>query len=215
MNKLEITDHNYKRIFRLSWTIILLLSLSVIGLAQTPSENSVKKQNSQTSSLKQCSENPDNSYNRKQTLEKFADLLNELIPTYKKINGRGFLIENDRSVGFFVQDLTDPSNSGISLKNCINFIEGHIYHFAPIKRRLSFSHIAVLENGELRIFRSINCKDKGDSLDDVLNYLNKKLADCDDKEEILNRVKDYRKYGIYTTVDALYLECEEVDQTSN
>lgn len=138
-------------------------------------------------------------------------MLSDLVPNYKKINGRGFLVENDRSIGFFVQDLTDLSNSGISLENCIDFINNHIYHFAPIKYRLSYSNIAYLEEGNVKIFRAVNCKDKGDSLDDVLNYLNEKLIDNTSKEEILNRVKNYRKYGSYSTVDARYLECEEID----
>ncbi|HCA56557.1 MAG TPA: hypothetical protein DEP46_01090, partial [Blastocatellia bacterium] len=137
-----------------------------------------------------------------------------LIPEYRKINGKGFLVENDRSIGFFVQDLTDLSNSGISLDKCIDFIEGHIYHFSPIKRRFSFSHIAFLKGGKLTIFSSINCKDKGDSLDDVLAYLDKKLANRVNKEELLKRVKDFRKYGSYSTVDATHLECEEIDQIS-
>ena len=58
-----------------------------------------------------------------------------------------------------------------------------------------------MENGKLKIFKSINCKDRGDKLEEVIAYLNQKLANDKNKDEILERVKNYKKYGKYFKMD--------------
>ena len=77
-----------------------------------------------------------------------------------------------------------------------------------MEKRYSFSHIGILEDGSLKVFKSINCKGRADSLEDVLAYLIEKLKDDKNKQEIISRVKNYRKYGLYTTVDTPTLECK-------
>ena len=118
-----------------------------------------------------------------------------------------FDVKDERPLKFTIFDLTEISNKGTSLSDCVKLKNNHVYHFAPIQKRYSFSHIVILEDGVAKVFRSINCKNKGDSLEDVISYLSQKLKDNSDKQKILDRVKNYRKYGIYTTVDTPYLEC--------
>ncbi len=62
----------------------------------------------------------------------------------------------------------------------------------------------------MKIFRSINCKNSKDSVDDVTKYIAQHL-NLKDNDEILQRVRDYRKYGEYFTVDDLRIQCEQLD----
>jgi hypothetical protein len=67
----------------------------------------------------------------------------------------------------------------------------------------SFSFIAVLGEDDMTIFKGLNCEEKGDSLEDVLKYLNEKLKNTNNKNEIIERVKNYRKYGVYTSFNGI------------
>lgn len=191
------------------WTIILIITVSVTGICQkdytkTKNSNIQDKEN-----IKKCSDNSDKLYERQDILNQLAKILNSSIPEYSNFRKTGFYVNDDgRGIGFFVYDLTDTSNKETTLKDCVEFKDNHIYHFAPIRNRYSFSHIVILEDRNLKVFKSINCKGKGDSLEDVISYLNKKLKEDKNKGAILNRVKNYRKYGVYTTVDTPTPECK-------
>lgn len=166
---------------------------------------------------RKCEPNQDNRYNRVEMLEKLGTILDETMISYynakyrikkKSAKNPKFVID-ERPNGFFVFDLTDTSNTGKPLGECIEFKDNHIYHFSLIHLPYSFSHIAVLEGGTLRAFKAINCKD-GDSMEDVIRYINQKLKDDKDKDQILDRVRDFRKYGIYNTIDDDSLRCQEI-----
>jgi hypothetical protein len=52
-------------------------------------------------------------------------------------------------------------------------------------------------------------------LKDVIGYLNQKLKADKDKKEILKRVKNYRKYGVYASFNGLSMpQCEEAVKTA-
>lgn len=162
-----------------------------------------------------CPANPDKLYNRQKILDELAGMLNDSIPEYKTVTSVGFYSRDEISGGFFIYDLTDISNKDIYYKDCINFINNHIYHVSPLALPYSFSHIIILEDGNVKIFKSINCK-KGDSLEDVINYLTPKLKDDKNKDEIIERVKNYRKYGRYGPLtDDFEIKCQEVEGSSN
>jgi hypothetical protein len=107
---------------------------------------------------------------------------------------------------FFAYDLTDTSNKGTSL-NCVDFKNNHVYHVAPHYIPFSFSHIVILEDGNLKVFKSINCQNSKDSLEDIVTYLSQKLKGDKEKDEIIRRVKDYRKYGLFKTTDDTVVRC--------
>lgn len=160
-------------------------------------------------------ENSDKLYNRGEVLGQMSDVLRGSVSEKVKeqLSWR-FLVEESRANGFFVYDLTEPTNKQTSLLERVEFKNNHIYHFAFIDLPFSFSHIAVLEDGKLKIFRAINCKGKGDSLKDVIGYLNEKLQNDKNKDEIIKRVKNYRSYGAYASFNGLsLLQCEEVIKT--
>lgn len=190
------------------WVMVIIISVSIAGICQKgkPEPKNVNGIGEPYDTGK-CSENPDSSYNRQETLEQLAEILNISVFGMKK-DDFVFGVKNERPSRFTVYDLTEPPNKGTSLSKCINFLNNHVYHFSPIQKRYSFSHIAVLEDGTLKVFRSINCKGKGDSLEDVTSYLDEKLKEDKNKDEVLIRVKNYRKYGIYTTVDTPNLQCK-------
>lgn len=186
-----------------------MISVSIVGVCQKdkPEPKNVNGIGEPYDTGK-CSENSDSLYNRQKILEQLAEILNISVFGTEK-GDFVFEVKNERPSRFTVYDLTQPPNRGTSLSKCINFLNNHIYHFSPIQKRYSFSHIVVLEDGNLKVFRSINCQGKGDSLKDVISYLKEKLEEDKSKDEILNRVKNYRKYGTYTTVDTPNLECEK------
>jgi hypothetical protein len=146
-----------------------------------------------------CLENSDSIYNRIFILNDLAKVLNKSVPKFKKrYDPLGFYVENGKPKNFFIFDLTDTLNKSFPSENDIEFKENHIYHFAPLRYEYSFSHLVILKNGRLKIFRSINCEKKGDKLQMVLDYL-KEIGINDEKtmENILN----YRKFGIYLEID--------------
>lgn len=162
-----------------------------------------------------CKSNLDARYDRGKLLEEFGNILNKTAVNYynaiyskKKTSENPKIKDNDgRPIGFFVFDLTDTSNKATPLSGCINFIDNHVYHFALINTPYSFSHIAILKGGGLKVFKAINCKN-GDNLEDVVNYLDQFLKDAKDKNDLLDRVKKYRKHGIYSTIDDDSLLCQ-------
>ena len=190
------------------WIVIIIVSVSITGVCQgIPTTKKNESGLFEPYDTGKCSENSDSLYNRQKTLEQLAEILNVSVFGTKK-DDFVFGVKNERPSRFTIYDLTEPPNKGTSLSKCVNFSKSHVYHFSPIQKRYSFSHIVVLEDGNLKVFKSINCKGKGDSLEDVINYVSPKLKDNKNKDEILNRVKNYRKYGIYTTVDTPNLQCE-------
>src|SRR5690606_37719196 len=115
-------------------------------------------------------------YNRGNVLGQFADVLRSSVSEeVKEQLSWQFFVEEERANGFFIWDLTEPSNKQTSLLERVEFKNNHIYHFAFIDAPFSFSNIAILEDGKLKIFKAINCKGKSDSLQDVVAYLNGKL----------------------------------------
>lgn len=156
-------------------------------------------------------ENSDKLYSRSTILKQFLEVLIYSRPT---VFQRGFpyvFIEESRAVGFFIYDLTEPSNKQTSLLERIEFKNNHVYHFAHIDLPFSFSNIAVLENGQVKIFRTINCDGKGDSLKDVVSYLNEELKGDKNKDDIIQRVNNYRRYGVYVSLNGLSTpQCELV-----
>jgi hypothetical protein len=199
------------------WVIVLIVSVSITGISQIGKPNKTNKGKHKPNDVSglferhetgKCSkENSDSLYSRQGILEQLVETLNISVFGTRK-NDFEFDVEDERPGRFTVYDLTEPPNKGIPIGKCINFINNHVYHFSPMEKRFSFSHIVVLENGNLKVFKSINCKGKGDSLEDVISYLNEKLKDDKNRGAILNRVKNYRKYGIYTTVDTPTLQCK-------
>jgi hypothetical protein len=194
---------------------IAILVLSSNVYSQVKSEKTPLTKLRSEEMNKKCEPNSDTRYDRVEVLKKLGNTLNKTAIDYhnaiysikKTSKNPKFVNNNERPIGFFVFDLTDTSNKGTPLGECMEFKNNHIYHFALINIPFSFSHIVVLENGNLKIFKAVNCKD-GDSLEDVISYLNQMLKDTGNKNEILNRVRNYREYGIYSTVDDDSLRCQ-------
>jgi len=160
---------------------------------------------------KEAPPNSDKLYSRREVLERFEDLLCKPKAESLKRNYACRFIENDRAVGFFIYDLTEPSNKQTSLLERIEFKNNHVYHFADIDLPFSFSNIAILEDGKVRIFKAINCEGKGDSVEDVIRYLNEKLKYVKNRDEIIERVKNYRDFGVYTSLNGVSApQCESL-----
>jgi hypothetical protein len=170
----------------------------------------------QKSVSEKCPADPDPRYPRQRILDQFANILKQSIPPDAKYYG---LLNTDwegKNLRFFVYDLTDPDNiySDVKAKQskkalCVNFVDNHVYHFSPFFIPYSFNHIGFLQNGELKVFRLLNCEGKGDSLNDVVNYLDEKLKGDAEKDNVIGRVKEYRKFGDYFTIDDTWVRCEE------
>jgi|GEM_PF-1843183 len=155
-----------------------------------------------------CSANSDAHYNRKTMLVELAQILNKSYPSWKKEDPEhlGFHVENESPAHFFVIDLTEPSNRSTPTKGCVRFVDKHIYHFASVFFSDSLSHIALLENGDMKIFRAINCKNSGDNIDEVVKYVRERLK-ISEKDKRIKRLKEYRKYGDYIIADVNQVNC--------
>jgi hypothetical protein len=166
---------------RIVLIVAFLCLSSTFGIAQT----------------KQCSANPDNLYKRQAVLEQFARILEDSVPEIKD----QLYVRDERSGRFKIHDLTNPDNNDTTnYDNCVDFINGHVYHVYPSEYIYSFSHIIILEDGKFKVFKSLNCKSRGDSIETVITYLNQKLDSETGKDEIIERVKNYRKYGSYLRI---------------
>jgi hypothetical protein len=190
-------------------------SLEYPGIVAQPMKNEWLAENTQTRTIKRCSKNSDSLYDRQHVLKQLARILDSTATSFynaKYLNKKkkmGVAVKNERPVDFTVYDLTEPSNFEDPLDGCIEFKDTHIYHFALMFLPYSFSHVVILEDGQLKVFKAINCK-KGDRLEDLINYLNQKLQGRENKNEIIDRVSNYRKYGRYGAVDSTSVECEEL-----
>src|SRR5687767_1374870 len=101
-------------------SLALLFGLSVTNAAGQNASNSQAK----SKQLRTCPANPDPAYRRKDVLQKLADMLNESVPEYKRVDPKGFFVDNERSARFFVNDLTDISNrQKVNVGSCNDFIE--------------------------------------------------------------------------------------------
>lgn len=216
MNLVIYKPRKYKFCILVS-TICFLLILSVSEFSQvnkTDDPNDLNKSSNQNK-FPRCPVNSDSLYNRQSILEQLADILNTSIPEYKKANEVEFKAKNERGNLFFVHDLTDPSNKSSLTTVCIDFKDNHVYHFAPLNYDFSYSHIVILENGNLKVFKSINCPLSKDKVEDVIKYLEQKLENDKDKNKIIERVRDYRKYGTYYSSDLPLLKCGTSEDNEN
>ena len=195
-----------------SGMIILIFCISIIGTDRIEKASYSDRYPSKSEALEKCSPNSDRLYNRGRVLKQLAKILNTAAPGFRKYESSGFQVKKERPQKFFVYDLTDTSNRGKPTGRCIEFKNNHIYHVAALYLPFSFSQIVILEDGKMKVFKSTNCKNSKDSLEDVINYLSKKMMNEKDKEEIITRVKNYREYGIYFTIDDTWLRCEEIDR---
>ncbi len=151
-----------------------------------------------------CKDNSDDLYDRQQIFNQLADMLNTSIPEYKARLGFGFRVENEEPVGFGIYDLTDTSNKYLDENDCVNFIEGHVYNVFPIFHPFSFNHVVILESKVLTNFNSINCIDRGNTIEEVFDFLNQKFSNSSpNREAVLERVKNYREFGKYLRIDPL------------
>lgn len=179
------------------------LLITLLALVVSSSAVSSSGESHHGSGFKKCSRNSDPRYDRKAMLEKFDSTLKSSIPAYANFPLRGF----------FIYDLSDPKNKYIPSEyvkadECVDFINHHVYHFAPIDLIFAESHIAVLEDGEMKVFKAINCKDNPETVSDVVKYVNERLKKTSSREKLLTRLSDYRKYGFYFNIDSPRTPCE-------
>jgi hypothetical protein len=182
------------------------MRLLVAGLILTPLFTSGFEPGMGMNPPERCPANSERQYDRSKILQRLADTLNTAAPSFRNYEPTGFYVQDDKPRLFFVYDLTDVSNKGSSLA-CVNFENHHVYHFAAHYIPFSFSHILILEDDNLKIFKSINCANATERLNEVVSYLNKALANDSHKDEIIQRVKDYRKHGSFFTVDDTSIRC--------
>ena len=188
---------------------LIMIALCIVLCGAVGSLANPRRLRSSKTLSSKCRPNLDPSYERSSVLEQIATILNQSIPEYSHANSKGFYADSDNAIGFFVVDLTSPSNKYVALQDCVDFLDNHVYHVAPLQSPYSLSHIVILERGSLKVFRSINCPGRGDRLEDVIAYLNTLLTNDKNKNQIINRVRHYRKYGYYYSMDHAGSICKQ------
>ena len=142
-------------------------------------------------------------YNKDEVLTELNSILNSSVPEYKSINEMGFSNTDEGvTIGYTIRDLTDTTNvnkrTPDDMGDGIKFVENHFYHFVPVIMSMSYSHIAYLEDGNIKVFKSINCIDKGDDFDEFIAFAKTKLKGNND---VLKNLKNYRDFGEYLIED--------------
>ncbi len=183
---------------------VLMFSSNYTTSAQQRSEPAKKVESAKL----RCNPNPDPLYVRSRVLGELAKVLNKSIPEYSKGFPKGFYSDSENAIGFFVVDLTNPANKQLTFQDCVDFINGHVYHVAPEDSYYSLSHIVILEEGKLKVFRSVNCPPRGDRLEDAISYVSAKLAHDKQRDQIIDRVRNYKKYGFYGSLHHAASICE-------
>lgn len=139
----------------------------------------------------------------------FADFLNHAIPEYELSKGEKFFFDKENCLvsRTRIYDLTDGSTSNTNSNRWDFKLEkNHVYYFYALDFNYAFSHIAyIAENGTLTFFESINCMDRGDNLQDVLEFLNEVLENNLNRDEIIKRVKNYWDYYSLTSDDGILI----------
>ncbi len=78
-------------------------------------------------------------------LIQMAQILNDEIPGFKSTyDSMGFHIENEKPINFFVYNLIDTISNSYPAKDPVRIGKAGVFHFAPIRYEISFSHIAVI-----------------------------------------------------------------------
>lgn len=118
---------------------------------------------------------------------------------------------NSIPVNFFVFDMIDTTQNWyppeMSIGKSVKIKKSGIYHFAPIRFTISFSHIAVIKNGSIKTFSFLNCEEKGNTVDEVVEYIR---GNFDFDEEIIDRIIRYRDHGTYFAIDPMTkVNCNE------
>ncbi len=134
-------------------------------------------------------------------LFQLADTLNEEFSELDGMHSRmRFYVHENNPVNFFVFDLIDTTNNSENDRGFIEFKDPGIYHFSPTRYRYSYSHIAILHNGKLKIFSYLNCDENGETVEKVLTYIERYLSL---EKEALDRIRRYRSYGHYVLRDPM------------
>lgn len=145
--------------------------------------------------------NKDKLYNRIEVLNKICLKLNKLNEFYKLNHPRGYSVINDNSYNFFIYDLADTINVSINTnKNCIEFIDKHIYHIASLNNYFKTSIILILIDSKLYFFEGLNCIDKINNIEDVFKFI-KNRNELKYTEEVINRINNYKDYNKSYSID--------------
>jgi hypothetical protein len=143
-------------------------------------------------------------------LEKIEDILNSEIENIRFKNYEGC------PMNYLIADLTDSLNIGKNLPNdergFIKFTESHFYHVVPALKHMSYSFIIYFEKGRImRTFKYVNCKKRGDSLEEVLEFANSKLKHDKEKADIIRRIRNYRSSVEFEIPMDNYGDSEPID----
>lgn len=155
-----------------------------------------------------CSRNSDPLYDRRKVLDTLASKMNYLAGYYKVNHPTGYSVQSESFYNFFVYDLIDTANN--SKKGCVEFLNNHVYHFSSINMRYLYSNVLVLADGRMQFFLGINCKNRINSIDEVIGFLTCHLKNNPQRDVLIDRVRNYKKYGQFYRVDTMSsILCEE------
>lgn len=160
----------------------------------------------------EVNENVNNDFvERDKVFKILSNKLNKMIPTYKSNYGKNkFYVRDGHSGQFNVVDLTDTLNISRAWEK-INFKKGHVYHYFPNKYEYSISNLLYIdETGNLFFYQALNC-DNGFKIENVLIELNERLPNDSKKNQTLENVKNYRKFGKYLKSGyGSNIKCEDI-----
>lgn len=134
-------------------------------------------------------------------LQEIALLLKKIIPDNEKLSSvYHFSVDckTHEVRGFNIHDMLDTTNYIQYRKGKCKILPNHLYHIYAWEYALSTSNLLYIdEQGKVTFFEAVNCSNRGNSLEEVEEFINKTVIDEDKKKELLKVLPFYRDFGMY------------------
>lgn len=104
---------------------------------------------------------------------------------------------------FFTHNLIETLASPLKLDEILN--KNGVFHFASTDARASYSNIAVIKDGSMVLFKSLNCDNSGSTMEELLDYL---AFNTSYDNKLLATLSQYRTHGVYVAIDPMsHVDC--------
>lgn len=140
--------------------------------------------------------------------------LKKAIPSYEKDALKPFLVncEEGEVYGFNIHDMLDTANYIQYNRGKFKIMPNHLYHIYAWEYAFSTSNLMhVDKRGKTTFFEAVSCSNRGNSLKDVEEFINKTVIYEDERNELLRVLPLYKdfKFNIGHCGLASILDCEE------
>ncbi len=135
-----------------------------------------------------------------QKLNQTVSFLQRAIPNQEIYGMKPFSTncEKNKIYGFNIHDMLDTTNYISYNKGNFKMIKNHLYHFYSWEYSLSTNNLLYIDKeGNMTFFEAVNCSNRGNSLEEVREFISQAIVNEDSKRELLKVLPFYRDFGFY------------------